>query len=227
MNRYITLPFVCLAFLLAFASCGERGKSKLPDTSEGVKQSNDAIEANIAALASDDWTTGKYTEILDNQITASTEISDEDRVALTKKLNESYTDQILRCTDSIMDHACAASHDKLKAMNTELSALRSKLENDYRKADIDNALKRYSTHQQMMAYSVSGVYGGKVTADSRYNSSYDNERKAKAASYRKMSPTCTTVLSKINAKNVESILNRRRADFRRKLEKAREKEFNS
>lgn len=220
MRRYLYHIFL-LAALIPLASCGERGKSKLPDTDKGVSQSNEAIEANIASLATDDWTAGKYDEIMDNQIAVSTEISDEDRMALAKKLNESYADQLLRCTDSVMDNACASSHAKLTSMKADLDSLSPKLENDYRKADIAAFNSRYAEHQKMLSFTVSSAYGLKVTPESSYNASYDRERKATAASYRAKSPKCEEIKRRISASYVESVLSKRRANFQSILERKR------
>lgn len=216
----LTVILSVLALIL-LGACGERKKSPLPPGTRGVNLSSNAIEANIVALASQDWTPGTFGEILHNQIECGTEITEADRSVLSKMLREAYTDQIIRCADSIMISCCHSSHDQLKNMIDSLAVVAPTLSNDYRKKDIADINSRYATHEKMMKFSVSGVYGKAVNVDSRYDASYDNERRATAASYRKKSPTCETIKKKIDASTVEATLKRRKADFQRKLEKKR------
>ncbi len=220
MHKF-SIIIICALALVLSGACGERKKSPLPDGTQGVNLSSNAIEANILALSSREWTPGIYGEILHNQIETGTEISSVDRDALTKMLREAYTDQILRCADSMMLYSCASSHDKLRNMIDSLAAVAPTLSNDYRIKDRTDLNKRYATHEQMMKFHVAGVYGKTVHPDSYYDYSYDNERRSTAASYRKMNPVCETVRKKIDPSYVESTLKKRQADFRRKLEKKR------
>lgn len=224
MIRHLLLILSLSSLLLCF-SC-EPGKTETPKTNTGKNLSGESIDANIRALSTADWTAGSYNEILNKQINSATEIEDADKKALTKMLQENYADQIIRCATNIMDDSqgCPKSHDKLHQMMDSLNVVVPNLQNDYRAADIKDIQSRYDTHEKMMKFSVSSLYGKKVNANSVYDASYDRERRATAAKYRSLKPKCDAIKKKIDSAYVESILKKRREDFQNKLEDARAKE---
>ena len=220
---YSLILIACFVGLFALSSC-EPGRSELPDTQPGTNLSVEAIKTNVLVLETDEWRSGLYEEILDNQIVSATELDDKDRKALTKMLNEKYVDQLIRCGEKILNSSsCSSSHDKLNGIEASLNAVAPKLEGNYRKGDIAKLNSRIQKHKEMLGFSVAGSYSGAVTVNSYYDSSYDNDRRSKAASYRALNPPCTAIKSKISSEYVDRQLKNRRADFNAKLEKARSK----
>lgn len=213
-----------LLLLAALSACSGREKSPLPETLTGKNQSRDAIEKNIMALDITDWKVGTYCEIFVNQIGRATELEPQDRTALTKLLREKYADQMIRCADSIMRHACAPNHAVLHAMVDSLAQHESLLDAGYRHRDIASIISRRKEHDKMNSFSVQPTYGKAVTVGSVYDLAYDHRILSLASSYRAKKPTCAAINSKISSAHVESVLKRRRADFNRRLNEVLNKE---
>lgn len=218
MLKYIYA--ICLSLLL-FSSCGERGKSELPNTQTGTNLSVEAIKNNIAALNTADWSAEEYDAIQSQQIDKATELSSQDKEALSKALCEAYADQIVRCADKIMSGSCEASHQALNGMVADIGKVSSKLQDQSRKQKLQGIKQRYEKHDTMLAFAVDKKYDKDVTATSSYDSSYDSKVKSEAAGYRAQNPTCTAIKRNISESEVDAALAKRRADFNAQLEKAK------
>lgn len=223
--KSLLLYIIPVSFLLLIFSSCQEGKTELPPSFAGSNLSVETIENNIIALETTDWVNGRYEEILINQIQAATELNDQDKSALTKLLREKYADQIVRCSDSIMTNACAASHAKLDTMMLALTQVESQLLNNYHNSSIEAFKKRKATHDEMLKFYVASKYGNAVNEYSSYDYSYDRERKSTASNYRNQHPTCSEINEKINASTVERKLKARRSDFENKLEKAQREAY--
>jgi hypothetical protein len=170
------------------------------------------VERNIDALASQPWAAPTYHQIMDLQIESATELSEaDDKPALRLRLQRAYTDQILRCADSLLRGSCSPNHRDLNAMVDSLKLVH-KLTPSYRDGDVKALLARKSSHDLMLSFSVSPSYptGAWVRP---YDSSYDSDRRSKAASYRAKNPTCTAIKQKIASSYVEEMLSRRRQRY--------------
>lgn len=210
MIRILISAATALA-LLTLASCGRQGRSPLPGSSKGRNFNKEAIQRNIDALETAPWHASTYTEILDNQIGASSQLSDRDKEALTINLNKNYTDQVIRCTDSIMENACASNHALIKDMMASLAQVEPKLQTDYRAADRAALKNRVAIHDNMLSFSVSSSY--KKPWDRPYDIAYDRLKRSQASSYRTRNPKCTAIQAKIKQSAVDATLKKRRANY--------------
>lgn len=211
IKQIIIIAVITFAGMLSLVSCHEQGKSALPGSGRGQSFNKEAISRNIEALGSADWDAAVYGEILNNQISASTQLNEQDKEALVINLNKNYIDQVLRCADSIMDNACSGNHAKLKEMMATLADVEPKLLNDYKAAERAALKQRLSLHDVMLSFSVSSSYN--KSWQQPYDYSYDSKKKSEAASYRAKKPTCTAVMAKIDKSKVESILRQRKAAY--------------
>lgn len=209
---------VC-AMALLHVSCSQRRVSWDADSSgAAASESYAGAEREITDLDKEDWRSpADYVSLREVKIGAATSLGETDRLSLEEGLDKAYAAQLVRTQGHILDSDCAPRHATLYAARREYAA-RLKNFGTFVPAGKETVDAAFRKHEQMMAFSVSGVYNVPISSClDPYDDFYDIRKRSEAAQIRASAPKCLEIRRRVSEENVSRALAARRQNYYARL----------
>lgn len=202
------------AALLLLASCSGGKKSIDGPQEEGGGEilTYEAAERAINSMDSTDWEShAVYKDVEQFYIRERSSLGESDKLALKRKLQQRYAEQLTRTIDHILASDCSPRH------TTMFSAVRTLYNTDfggYVPASRQAVIERFDRHEEQMKFVISPHYDAHLRSFlDGYDDSYDRRKRAEAAAIRATNPTCKAILGRVSESAVDAAIAERRQDY--------------
>lgn len=206
--------FLLIASLFIAASCQD---AKVDVKTKGTAKLNsakyNAIIANIDNMGNNAWDTAVYNGILKKQFAF---LKGNEKRSAAKKLNNVYANVLVHDADSIMNTCCASHHKRGGMLDNLIAEYQSHVQkNKEVNVDDKNIIDRKKKHDDVVSfiYSTANNRQRVTNYTDRYDNSFEENARTKAARYKSEGYTCSYIGNELNNIQTSGYFNARKKDY--------------
>lgn len=201
---------------IGLSACGN-SSSKKGKYNHKPSPTVEVIEKNIAEMEAKPWDKQVYLAIQDDQIDASTTITEKAKKGLKQLLNVTYAKVLVREGNEILANCSQQKHKHLRNVMAELTTLKKEKLPNLDSLDLEDqsysALKhKYEEHESMMKF-VNGMHAKQhiTNLNQDYDITFEKEIEAGVKERLAQKPTCIYI--KKNLEDKDNCFRKRREQY--------------